>query len=84
LKNQTAKSPRLALPILAKEPEKQKLAVNLAAEVHAELLEYQRAYRDMNQTEIPLDLIVEHVLAQHMRRDKAFQTWKATHPKTAE
>ncbi|MEX3614405.1 MAG: DUF2274 domain-containing protein [Burkholderia gladioli] len=84
MKNQTDKSPRLLLPILAKEPEKQKLVVNLTAEVHAELLEYQHAYRDMNQAEIPLDLIVEHVLAQHMKRDKAFQTWKATHPKTVD
>ncbi|KVD99681.1 hypothetical protein WI91_02495 [Burkholderia vietnamiensis] len=84
MKNQADKSQRLLLPIVAKEPEKQKLTVNLTADVHTELLEYQRAYRDMNQTEIPLDLIVEHVLAQHMKRDKAFQTWKATHPKTAE
>ncbi|EIF32245.1 Protein of unknown function (DUF2274) [Burkholderia sp. Ch1-1] len=77
-KSARSSSPRLMLPIVKREPEKTKLPVNLTQEVHADLLAYQRAYQDMNGTEVSLDFIVEHVLIQHMKRDKAFQTWKAT------
>ena len=71
-------SERLLLPIVKREPEKTKLPVNLSQEVHADLLAYQRAYQEMNGTEISLDFIIEQVLIQHMKRDKAFQAWKAT------
>jgi hypothetical protein len=71
-------SERLLLPIVKREPEKTKLPVNLSQEVHADLLAYQRAYQEMNGTEITLDFIIEQVLIQHMKRDKAFQAWKAT------
>lgn len=73
-------SERLLLPIVKREPEKTKLPVNLSQDVHADLLAYQRAYQDMNGTEISLDFIIEQVLIQHMKRDKAFSAWKATHP----
>ncbi|MDP9158570.1 MAG: DUF2274 domain-containing protein [Pseudomonadota bacterium] len=76
-------SERLLLPIVKREPEKTKLPVNLSQEVHADVLAYQRAYQEMNGTEITLDFIIEQVLIQHMKRDKAFQTWKATQPKGA-
>lgn len=76
-------SNRLLLPIVKREPEKTKLPVQLAQEIHADLLAYQRAYQDMNGVELSLDFIIEHVLIQHMKRDKAFQTWKATAPKAA-
>jgi hypothetical protein len=66
------------LPIVEREPEKTKLQMNLPQAVHAELRDYQRAYQEMNETEISLDFIIEHVLIQHMKRDKAFQTWKVT------
>jgi hypothetical protein len=52
-------------------------------DVHADLLAYQRAYQDMNGAEVSLDFIIEHVLVQHLKRDKAFQTWKTTQPKSA-
>lgn len=65
-------SERLLLPIVKREPEKTKLPVNLSQEVHADLLAYQRAYQEMNGTEISLDFIIEQVLIQHLRRDKAF------------
>ncbi|AKM33534.1 hypothetical protein AB870_25550 (plasmid) [Pandoraea faecigallinarum] len=71
-------SPRLMLPIVKREPEKTKLQMNLSQAVHDELRAYQRAYQEMNETEISLDFIIEHVLVQHMKRDKAFQTWKVT------
>ena len=76
-------SERLLLPIVKREPEKTKLPVNLSQEVHADLLAYQRAYQEMNGTEISLDFIIEQVLIQHVKRDKAFQTWKTTQPKSA-
>ncbi|KAA0073150.1 DUF2274 domain-containing protein (plasmid) [Paraburkholderia sp. T12-10] len=76
-------SPRLLLPIVKREPEKTKLPVNLSQEVHADLIAYQRAYQEMNGAEVSLDFIIEHVLVQHLRRDKAFQTWKTTQPKSA-
>ncbi|MFP3558176.1 DUF2274 domain-containing protein [Paraburkholderia sp. SIMBA_049] len=76
-------SARLLLPIVKREPEKTKLPVNLAQDVHADLLAYQRAYQDMNGAEVSLDFIIEHVLVQHLKRDKAFQTWKTTQPKSA-
>jgi hypothetical protein len=76
-------SERLLLPIVKREPEKTKLPVNLSQEVHADLLAYQRAYQEMNSTEISLDFIIEQVLMQHMKRDKAFQTWKGTQSKGA-
>ncbi|ASW04419.1 DUF2274 domain-containing protein [Paraburkholderia aromaticivorans] len=76
-------SARLLLPIVKREPEKTKLPVNLAQDVHADLLAYQRAYQDMNGAEVSLDFIIEHVLVQHLKRDKAFQTWKTTQPKNA-
>lgn len=72
-------SARLLLPIVKREPEKTKLPVNMTQDVHADLLAYQRAYEDMNGAEVSLDFIIEHVLVQHLKRDKAFQTWKATH-----
>jgi hypothetical protein len=71
-------SARLLLPIVKREPEKTKLPVNLSQDVHADLLAYQRAYQDMNGAEVSLDFIIEHVLVQHLKRDKAFQAWKAT------
>lgn len=71
-------TPRLMLPIVKREPEKTKLIVNLSQEVHADLLAYQRAYQEMNGADVSLDFIAEHVLMQHMKRDKAFQTWKTT------
>ncbi|MFM0514904.1 DUF2274 domain-containing protein [Paraburkholderia sp. RL17-373-BIF-A] len=55
------------------------MPVNLSQDVHADLLAYQRAYQDMNGSDVPLDFIIEHVLVQHLKRDKAFQTWKVTH-----
>ena len=76
-------SARLLLPIVKREPEKTKLPVNLTQDVHADLLAYQRAYQDMNGAEVSLDFIIEHVLVQHLKRDKAFQTWKTTQPKNA-
>lgn len=76
-------SERLLLPIVKREPEKTKLPVNLSQEVHADLLAYQRAYQEMNGTEISLDFIIEQVLIQHVKRDKAFQSWKITQPKGA-
>ncbi|QPQ89153.1 DUF2274 domain-containing protein (plasmid) [Burkholderia gladioli] len=76
-------SARLLLPIVKREPEKTKLPVNLTQDVHADLLSYQRAYQDMNGAEVSLDFIIEHVLVQHLKRDKAFQTWKTTQPKSA-
>ncbi|SEK02479.1 DUF2274 domain-containing protein [Paraburkholderia diazotrophica] len=71
-------SPRLLLPIVKREPEKTKLPVNLSQEVHADLLAYQRAYQEMNDAEVSLDFIIEQVLIQHMKRDKAFHSWKTT------
>lgn len=71
-------SERLLLPIVKREPEKIKLPVTLSQEVNVDLLAYQRAYQEMNGTDISLDFIVEHVLTQHMKRDKAFQAWKMT------
>lgn len=65
---------RLRLPIVKREPEKTKLPVNLSQEVHADLL----AYQDMNDAEVSLDFIIEHVPVQHLKRDKAFQAWKTT------
>lgn len=76
-------SERLLLPIVKREPEKTKLPVNLSQEIHADLLAYQRAYQEMNGTEISLDFIIEQVLIQHMKRDKAFQAWQTTQPKSA-
>jgi hypothetical protein len=76
-------SERLLLPIVKREPEKTKLPVNLSQEVHADLLAYQRAYQEMNGTEISLDFIIEQVLIQHVKRDKAFQTWKTMQPRGA-
>jgi hypothetical protein len=64
------------LTIVKREPEKTKLQMNLPQAVHDELHAYQRAYQEMNETEISLDFIIEHVLIQPMKRDKAFQTWK--------
>lgn len=75
--------PRLMLPIVKREPEKTKLSVNLSQEVHVDLLAYQRAYQDMNGTDVSLDFIIEQVLIQHMKRDKAFQAWKTTTGKTS-
>jgi hypothetical protein len=77
-KSARSSSPRLMLPIVKREPEKTKLPVNLSHQVHADLLAYQRAYQEMNGAEVTLDFIIEHVLIQHMKRDKAFQTWKTT------
>ncbi|MET3625170.1 DUF2274 domain-containing protein [Burkholderia ambifaria] len=71
-------TPRLMLPIVKREPEKTKLAVTLSHDVHADLLAYQRAYQEMNGADVSLDFIIEHVLMQHMKRDKAFQAWKVT------
>jgi hypothetical protein len=34
----------------------------------------------MNDAEVSSDFIIEHVLIQHLKRDKAFQTWKGTTP----
>lgn len=76
-------SARLLLPIVKREPEKTRLPVNLSQEVHADLLAYQRAYQEMNGAEVPLDFIIEHVLLQHLKRDKAFQAWKVTTAKTS-
>ncbi len=76
-------SERLLFLIVKREPEKTKLPVNLSQEVHADLLAYQRAHQEMNGTEISLDFIIEQVLIQHMKRDKAFQTCKTTQPKGA-
>ncbi|MPW23914.1 DUF2274 domain-containing protein [Paraburkholderia sp. CNPSo 3157] len=77
-------SARLLLPVVKREPEKTRLPVNLSQEVHADLLAYQRAYQDMNDAEVSLDFIIEHVIVQHLKRDKAFQAWKATTPKAAD
>jgi hypothetical protein len=77
-------SARLLLPVVKREPEKTKLPVNLSQEVHADLLAYQRAYQDMNDAEVSLDFIIEHVLVQHLKRDKAFQAWKTTTSKAAD
>ncbi|CAB3775058.1 DUF2274 domain-containing protein [Paraburkholderia humisilvae] len=71
-------SARLLLPIVKREPEKTKRPVSLSQDVDADLLAYQLAYRDMNGAEVSRDFIIEHVLAQHLKRDKAFQAWKAT------
>jgi hypothetical protein len=38
----------------------------------------------MNGAEVSLDFIIEQVLVQHPKRDKAFQTWKTVKPKTGE
>ncbi|SEF11221.1 hypothetical protein SAMN02787142_7664 [Burkholderia sp. WP9] len=78
-KNTRKLSARLLLPIVKREPEKTKLPVNLSQDVHADLLAYQQAYQDMNGAEVSFDFIIEHVLVQHLKRDKAFQAWKATH-----
>ncbi|VVE59596.1 DUF2274 domain-containing protein [Pandoraea sputorum] len=77
-KSPRSSSPRLMLPIVKREPEKAKLQMNLPQAVHTELRDYQRAYQEMNEVEISLDFIIEHILIQHMKRDKAFQTWKVT------
>ncbi|WP_229518259.1 DUF2274 domain-containing protein [Paraburkholderia terrae] len=71
-------SARLLLPVVKREPEKTKITASLPQDVHADLLAYQRAYQEMNGTEISLDFIIEQVLIQHLKRDKAFQTWKTT------
>jgi hypothetical protein len=71
-------TPRLMLPLVKREPERTKLPVTLSQEVHADLLAYQRAYQEMNGAEVSLDFIVENVLLQHLKRDKAFQAWKTT------
>ncbi|MFM0514980.1 DUF2274 domain-containing protein [Paraburkholderia sp. RL17-373-BIF-A] len=76
-------SARLLLPIVRREPAKTKLSVNLTQDVHADLLAYQRAYQDVNAAEVSLDFIIEQVLVQHLKRGKAFQTWKTTQPKSA-
>ncbi|ONC96273.1 DUF2274 domain-containing protein [Burkholderia pseudomallei] len=83
-KTTRSSSPRLLLPAVKREPEKTKLPVNLSQHVHADLLAYQRAYQDMMGAEVTLDFIIEHVLIQHLKRDKAFQTWKATNTGKAE
>ncbi|EUC14333.1 DUF2274 domain-containing protein [Paraburkholderia hospita] len=76
-------SARLLLPIVKREPEKTKVTASLPQDVHADLLAYQRAYQEMNGAEVSLDFIIEQVLLQHMKRDKAFQSWKTTAPKAA-
>jgi hypothetical protein len=76
-------SARLLLPIVKREPEKTKVTASLPQDVHADLLAYQRAYQEMNGAEVSLDFIIEQVLLQHMKRDKAFQAWKTTAPKAA-
>jgi hypothetical protein len=48
--------------------------MNLPQAVHTEL----RTCQEMNEAEIWLDFIIEHILIQHMKRDKAYQTWKVT------
>ncbi|CAB3770840.1 DUF2274 domain-containing protein [Paraburkholderia humisilvae] len=78
MKSPNDKQQRLLLPILKREPEKARLTVSLAADVNADLIEYRRAYHEMAGAEIPVDMLVEYVLSQHMKRDKAFQAWKAT------
>ncbi|WP_248558682.1 DUF2274 domain-containing protein [Paraburkholderia terrae] len=75
-------SARLLLPIVKREPEKTKVTASLPQDVHADLLAYQRAYQEMNGAEVSLDFIIEQVLLQHMKRDKAFQTWKMTSDRT--
>jgi hypothetical protein len=72
---------RLLLPVVKREPEKMKVSANLPDHVHADLLAYQRAYQELNGCEVSLDFIIEQVLVQHLRRDRAFQTWKTTQPK---
>ena len=78
------RSPRLLLPIVKREPEKTKVTVSLPQDVHADPLAYQRAYQEMNGAEVSLDFIIEQVLVHHLKRDKAFQTWKTVKPKTGE
>jgi hypothetical protein len=81
MKSKSPRHARLLLPLVKRKPEKAKLAVSISTDVHADLIAYQRAYQDMNQGDVSFDFIVEHVLMQHMKRDKAFQTWKVTQPK---
>jgi hypothetical protein len=82
MKDTVRTTTKLMLPVVKRE-DRVKITVSLPADLNADLTAYQRAYQDMNGAEISVDLILEHVLRQHLKRDKAFQTWISTNGKGA-
>ena len=74
----TSKSPRLLLPTVQPTRAMAKLKADIPEDLHKALLAYQEAYRELNAAEISLDEIIEHILKQHLRRDKAFVVWAQT------
>lgn len=70
---------RLMLPAAKPLPQHATLKLTIPAGLHAALVHYQDAYREMNQAELSMDDIGEYILRQHLRRDKAFAAWATTH-----
>ena len=74
----TDKKARLMLPVAKPVPQHATLKLTIPAGLHAALLHYQDAYREMNEAELSMDDIGEYILRQHLRRDKAFAAWAET------
>jgi hypothetical protein len=71
-------SPGLNLPPAPPVIPMDKLSASVPKAVLTDLMLYREAYREMNNAEISLDRLLEHVLVHHMRRDKSFITWAET------
>lgn len=56
--------------------EPKKLTVRIDGDVYAELESYLACAQD-GQANVTLDILVEHMLADRMKKDRGFRTWLA-------